>query len=33
MTPLPGDEALVEKVWDDIDSLANMFIWQILLSF
>ena len=23
---------LVEQVWDEIDGLANMFIWQILLS-
>jgi hypothetical protein len=31
--PVRGDEALVERVWNDIDGLANMFIWQILLSF
>jgi hypothetical protein len=35
-TELPevtGDPALVKRVWEDVDGLANMFIWQILLSF
>ncbi len=30
---IPGDEAIVKRVWEDIDSLANVFIWQVLLSF
>ena len=30
---LPGDEAVVRDVWEHIDSLANTYIWQILLSF
>ena len=33
LPPIPGDEAIVKRVWEDIDSLANVFIWQILLSF
>jgi hypothetical protein len=30
---IPGDEKVVEDVSGHIDSLANMYIWQILLSF
>ena len=26
-------EEMVERVWRDVDSLGNMFIWQVLLSF
>ncbi len=32
-TSLPGDEDVVRQVWQHIDSLANTYIWQILLSF
>ena len=28
-----GDEKLVKRVWESTDGLANMYIWQILLSF
>jgi uroporphyrinogen-III decarboxylase len=28
-----GDADLVRKQWEDIDALANMYIWQCLLSF
>jgi hypothetical protein len=28
-----GKANLVQRVWEDIDGLANMYIWQILLSF
>jgi hypothetical protein len=31
--PVQSDEALIERVWNQIDGLANTFIWQILLSF
>jgi hypothetical protein len=31
--PIPGDEALFARVWDDLDANANAFVWQILLSF
>lgn len=31
--PIPGDEELVKKVWQDVDGLAYMYIWQLLLSF
>ena len=27
------DEKLVQKVWEDIDSLGYVYIWQCLLSF
>ena len=32
-TDLPGDGRLVEQVWGNIDALANMYIWQMLVSF
>jgi hypothetical protein len=28
-----GDEAILERVWRDVDGLGNTFIWQMLLSF
>jgi hypothetical protein len=28
-----GDEQLVKRVWEDVDALAYMYIWQCLLSF
>jgi hypothetical protein len=30
---IPGDEDLCRRVWNDIDSLACMYMWQVLLSF
>ena len=30
---ITGDPDLVQRVWEEIDGLANMYIWQILLSF
>ncbi len=30
---ITGDPDLIQRVWEDIDGLANMYIWQILLSF
>jgi len=30
---ITGDEALVRRVWEDIDALGYMYIWQCLLSF
>ena len=30
---ISGDEALVKTVWENIDALGNMYIWQCLLSF
>jgi hypothetical protein len=30
---ISGDEQLVHKVWEDIDGLAYVYIWQCLLSF
>ncbi len=30
---IEGDPDIVKKVWNDIDSLGNVFIWQWLLSF
>jgi hypothetical protein len=35
-TELPaisGDEELVKTVWENVDALGNMYIWQCLLSF
>ena len=30
---ITGNPDLVKSVWEDIDGLGNMFIWQCLLSF
>jgi hypothetical protein len=30
---ISGDEKLVKQIWENVDSLGNMFIWQCLLSF
>ncbi len=30
---ITGDKELVKNIWEDIDGLGNMFIWQVLLSF
>jgi uroporphyrinogen-III decarboxylase len=30
---IQGDEALFRQIWENIDGLANMYIWQLLLSF
>ena len=33
LPPITGDEQIVRKVWEDVDSLAYMYIWQLLVSF
>ena len=33
LPPIPGDVALCQRVWEDVDSLAYMYLWQVLLSF
>lgn len=33
LPPLTGDAELAKKIWDNIEGLGNMFIWQVLLSF
>ncbi len=30
---ISGDEQLIQTVWEDIDALAYIYIWQCLLSF
>jgi uroporphyrinogen-III decarboxylase len=30
---ITGDPAMIRRIWEDIDSLGNMYIWQLLLSF
>lgn len=30
---IPDNEELVKKVWEDVDGLGYMYIWQCLLSF
>ena len=30
---LQGDEDLTKTIWENIDALANMYVWQMLLSF
>lgn len=30
---LTGDPELVKKIWEDVDGLGYMYIWQVLLSF
>ena len=33
LPPITGDPDLVRRVWEQVDGLGNMFIWQMLLSF
>lgn len=33
LSSIPGDEALVKKVWREVDEFGYTFIWQCLLSF
>jgi len=33
LSALSGDRDMVQRIWEDIDGLGNMFIWQCLLSF
>jgi hypothetical protein len=30
---IPGDEQILRRVWQDIDALGYLYIWQCLLSF
>jgi len=30
---IPGDACLVHRVWDDLEGLAYLYIWHVLLSF
>ena len=30
---ISGDKELVQKMWEDIDTLGHMYIWHCLLSF
>ena len=30
---ITGDRELVRRVWEDIEGLGNMFIYQVLVSF
>ena len=31
--PIQGDPQVFKQVWEEVDSLAYMYIWQVLLSF
>jgi len=33
LPPICGDPAIVKRVWEEIDSLAHLYIWHVLLSF
>jgi hypothetical protein len=33
LSKIMGDEKLIQKVWEDIDALGYVYIWQCLLSF
>ncbi len=33
LPPIVGDAALVQRIWEDLDGLGYMYIWQCLLSF
>ena len=33
LPPVCGDAALVRRVWDDIEGLAYLYIWNVVLSF
>ena len=33
LPPIVGDEKIVKQTWENMDGLAYMYIWQVLLSF
>lgn len=33
LPPIQGDREMVRRVWENIDALGYVYIWQILLSF
>jgi hypothetical protein len=33
LPPICGDEGLARRIWEQVDALGNMYIWQLLLSF
>jgi hypothetical protein len=33
LPPIQGDADLARRIWEEVDSLGNMFIWQLLVSF
>ncbi len=33
LPPITGDGDLVRRVWENVDALGNVYIWQLLLSF
>lgn len=33
LPPICADRALVERVWDDLEQFAYLYIWHVLLSF
>ena len=33
LSEISGDKQLVQKVWEDVDALAYIYIWHCLLSF
>lgn len=33
MPPVPGDVAIVRDIWNNIEGLAYLYIWHVLLSF
>lgn len=33
LPPITGDKRLVERVWEDNESLAYLYIWHCLVSF
>lgn len=33
LPPITGDKDLMRRVWENVDSFGNMYIWQLLLSF
>jgi hypothetical protein len=33
LSPVRGDEAIVRRVWEEVDAIGHMYIWQVLLSF
>jgi hypothetical protein len=31
--PLPGDETIVRRIWDEVEGLGYLYIWHLVLSF
>jgi hypothetical protein len=33
LPPIPGDAELCRRIWDNMDALAYLYMWHLVLSF